>query len=56
MVFKEFEKQPPELEINEEEEILNTFKYVSNAFPDIINYIEQRNRERLLRLNEKYQK
>jgi hypothetical protein len=52
MVFKEFEKQPGEQEINEEQEILKTFKMLNDHYPDIINLIDQKNRERLARIND----
>ena len=56
MIFKEFENQPKELDIIEEQEILNTFKEMSGRYPDIVNMIDPKNRDKLGRLNDSYSK
>jgi hypothetical protein len=54
-VFKDFENRPKEIDINEEKEIVNAFKHANNVNPQIVNLIDQKSRDRLVRMNEKYQ-
>jgi diacylglycerol kinase family enzyme len=54
IVFKEFEKQEAELDIDEEEFFVRAFKQLVNNAPDIYNCLEPKNKERINRLNDKY--
>ena len=55
-IFNEFERHQEELNIIEEKEILETFKNVNNMYPDVINMIDMKNRDRLKKINDNYSK
>ena len=42
------------MNFDEEEELINTFKYVCEIMPDLINMIDPKNKERLMKMHDKY--
>jgi hypothetical protein len=56
-VFKEFEKPEVEIQVDEEEYFVKTFKQaVNNRGNSLLDSISDRNRERIVRLSDKYSK
>jgi hypothetical protein len=44
------------MNFDEEEQLINTFKYVHENMPDLINLIDPKNKDRLMKMHDKYNK
>lgn len=50
-VFKEFEKPEVEVQIDEEEFFVKTFKQAVGNRPHLLDFISEKNKERIIRLS-----